>query len=149
MISRIFVDANVPIYAAGRDHPRKGPSGEVMALAAEFTDAFFTDAEVVQELLHRYLALRLWPQGRDVVERFVAIMRGHVESIHLADVEDAMQAAEGQMRRSARDLLHLSVMKRVGARHIVSADRDFDSVPGLVRFDPAAHSTWRAKLSIE
>jgi len=46
------VDANVPPYAAGRDHRSKEPTAG--ALAARY-QAFFT-AEVLQEMLHRYLA---------------------------------------------------------------------------------------------
>ena len=59
-----FLDASVPTYAASRAHPLKGPCIQVLLLAAEHPQAFVTDAEVLQELLHRYLALRLWTQGR-------------------------------------------------------------------------------------
>ena len=70
----VFLDANVPIYAAGREHPLKAPCVRVLELAAERPYDFVTDAEVLQELLHRYLAQRLWPAGRAVVRtnRFTA-----------------------------------------------------------------------------
>lgn len=64
MPSPIFLDANVPIYAAGRPHALKEPCVEVLTRVAERPQAFITDAEVLQELLHRYLALGRWPQDR-------------------------------------------------------------------------------------
>ena len=74
-----FIDANVPIYAAGRAHPLKGPCIQVLLLAAEHPQSFLTDAEVLQEMLHRYLALRLWPQGREAFRRFSEIMQERVD----------------------------------------------------------------------
>jgi predicted nucleic acid-binding protein len=73
MPSPIFLDANVPVYAAGRPHALKEPCLQVLALAAERPQAFLTDAEVLQELLHRYLALHLWPQGKEVFDRFAML----------------------------------------------------------------------------
>ena len=89
MTPTAFIDTNVPIYAAGRSHPLKEPSTQVLMLAADHPRAFVTDAEVMQELLHRYLALRLWPQGREVFHRFTELMQGRVEAIEPADVERA------------------------------------------------------------
>jgi predicted nucleic acid-binding protein len=146
MSYRIFIDANVPTYAAGRDHALKDPCIQVMRLAATQPGVFFTDAEVVQELLHRYMALRMWPQAKDIVQRFILTMRDSVESIHLADVEGAMAVAGRHPGLSARDVLHLAVMARNRASHIVTADRDFDVVPDVVRLDPADHATWRAQI---
>ena len=54
----LFVDANIPFYAAGRPHPLKEPCQQIVALAARHPRAFVTDAEVLQELLHRYVAIR-------------------------------------------------------------------------------------------
>ena len=64
-----------------------------MLLVAEHAQAFVTDAEVLQELLHRYLALRLWPQGRDVFQRFSALMQERVEAVQAGDVEHAADLA--------------------------------------------------------
>ena len=55
-----FIDANVPIYAAGREHPYKSPCADILRMVAENPQAFITDAEVLQELVHRYLAQGRW-----------------------------------------------------------------------------------------
>lgn len=141
-----FIDANVPIYAAGRAHPLKEPCIQVLLLAAERPQAFVTDAEVLQELLHRYLALRLWPQGREVFLRFSDLMQGHVEAVQAADVQRAAGLADAHHYLGGRDLLHTAVMQRLGVRHIVSADTGFDRLPEVKRLDPAEVEDWRRLL---
>jgi predicted nucleic acid-binding protein len=143
-----FLDANVPIYAAGRSHPLKEPCTQVLRLAAEHPDAFVTDAEVLQELLHRYLALRLWPQGREVFQRFLELMQGHVEAVQADDVQCAASLADAHQEMSGRDLLHAAVMQRLGVRHIVSTDQGFDRLAGVVRLDPANVASWQRSLLV-
>jgi hypothetical protein len=142
-----FLDANVPIYAVGRPHPLKEPSAQVLMLVAERPEAFLTDAEVLQELLHRYLALRLWPQGRDVFRHFAELMRERVEPVDAVDVEQAALLAGQYPDLGARDLLHAAVMSRLGVRSIVSADAGFDRLPGVERLDPTDVGVWRDKLA--
>ena len=144
-MSPIFVDANIPIYAAGRAHALKEPCREIVTLVANRPGAFFTDAEVLQELLHRYLAVQRWLEGRSVFERFATIMHGRVEPVDASDIEQAASLADRNLGLSARDLLHAAVMARVGADRIISADQGFDRLPGLTRLDPADFSAWRAQ----
>jgi predicted nucleic acid-binding protein len=144
----IFVDTNVPIYAAGRPHALKAPCEQILELIARHPRAFFTDAEVLQELLHRYLALRIWPQGREFLQRFAVLMREQIEPIFAIDVEQAASFADRYPGLSARDLLHLAVMTRVGAARIVSADRGFDNILQVERLDPASLLAWRDHVAI-
>ena len=51
-----FVDANIPIYAAGGEHVYKEPCAQVLVVASENPNSFVTDAGVLQEMLHRYAA---------------------------------------------------------------------------------------------
>ena len=138
-----FIDANVPIYAAGRSHALKEPCIKVLLLAADHPQAFVTDAEVLQELLHRYLALRLWPQGREVFERFRVLMQDRVEAIQAADVQRAAALADTHEELGGRDLLHAAVMQRLSVRCIISADAGFDRLPEVERLDPAKVKDWR------
>ena len=140
----IFLDANIPIYAAGRPHPLKQPCANVLALVADHPEAFVTDAEVLQELLHRYLALRMWhPHGRETFEAFADLMRERVEPAYASDVEDAAMLADEHRDLGARDLLHAAVMKRLGSTRIVSADTGLDRLPGIQRLDPTEVASWR------
>ena len=125
-----FIDINVPIYAAGRSHALKDPCIRVLLLAAEHPQSFLTDAEVLQELLHRYLALRLWPQGRVVFQGFTEIMQGRIEAIQAADVQRTAGLADSHQKLGGRNLLHAAVMQRLGVGRIISADAGLDELPG-------------------
>lgn len=146
--SPIHIDANVPIYAAGRPHPLKGPCQQVIRIVAASPEVFGTDAEVFQELLHYYLAGHNWGHGQAVFKAFAAVMAGRIEAILDGDVTQAADLAQTYSRLSARDLLHVAVMQRIGAAHIVSADQDFDNVTGIQRLDPADVATWRGQFGL-
>lgn len=142
-----FLDANVQVYMAGRPHPLKEPCRQVLILVAQHPDAFLTDAEVLQELLHRYLALRLWePLGKRSFHSFAELMSGRTEPVHGSDVAQAGRLADEHRRLSARDLVHLAVMARLGVRRIVTADSGFDGLAGIERLDPARIASWREAL---
>lgn len=149
MSPAIFLDANIPIYAAGRPHALKKPCSEILLLASEHADSFITDAEVLQELLHRYLALRLWEQGREVFSHFADLMRERVEPVYAVDVEFAASLAGQHAGLGARDLLHAAVMSRLGVRHIASADAGFDRMPDIERLDPSKLESWRRAITGE
>ncbi|MEX2229571.1 MAG: type II toxin-antitoxin system VapC family toxin [Dehalococcoidia bacterium] len=142
-----FLDTNIPIYAAGRPHPLKAPAGRILVHAAEHPAAFVTDAEVLQELLHRYVALRMWDLGRQAFDAFAALMQGRIEPVREDDVVLAAGLADGHRDLAARDLLHVAVMRRIGAERIVSADGGFDELEGVVRLDPSRFDSWVGTLT--
>ena len=137
-----FIDANIPIYAAGRGSPYKAPCARVLMLAAENPLAFVTDAEVLQELVHRYVASGRWALGREVLEGFAEVMHDRIEPVHAADIQLAARLADRHPGISARDLVHAAVMQRVGAERIISVDTDFDRLPGITRLDPLRVEEW-------
>ena len=141
-----FIDANIPIYAAGRPHPLKKPSIEVLRLIPEHPQAFMTDAEVLQELIHRYISLRMWPSGKEVFRQFAVLMTSRVESVQAADVEFAATMVDDHPQLASRDLVHVAVMERLGLRRIISGDKGFDRLPGIERLDPGRFDDWQASL---
>ena len=143
-----FLDVNVPIYAAGRPNPLKGPCAQILALSAQHPKLFVTDAEVLQELIHHYLVLHRWSrQGRHVFLPFAKLMQGRVEPVFGSDAEEAARLADQYTGLGARDLLHAAVMKRLGITRVISADTDFDRLPDLERLDPSEVATWQDTLT--
>ncbi|HTE83600.1 MAG TPA: type II toxin-antitoxin system VapC family toxin [Dehalococcoidia bacterium] len=142
----IFIDSNIPMYGGGRQHLLRDPCRAILRLVQEHPRAFWTNAEVLQELVHRYRASGRWGQGRDVFEGFAMLMRGRVESVIARDVEFGAQLVDQLPMLDARDLVHLAVMQRVGADTLVSADRGFDQAPGIERLDPAGVAAWRSRV---
>ena len=148
MSPAVFIDANIPIYAAGRAHPYKAPCARVLMLAAEHPQAFVTDAEVLQELVHRYVASGRWALGREVLWSFTEVMRDRIEPVAATDIRVAATLADHHPGISARDLLHAAVMQRVGATRIISADSDFDRLPNITRLDPLQVDAWRDSIPL-
>lgn len=142
MSQAVFVDTNVPIYAAGREHPNKESCARILLMAAEHPRAFVTDVEVLQELLHRYVSSGRWALGRQVLQGFTQVMHDRIENVRVEDMSFAARLADGHPGISARDLVHAAVMRRLGVSQIVSTDADFDRLPALTRLDPSRAEEW-------
>ena len=137
-----FIDANVPIYAAGRAHSYKEPCADILGLVAESPLSFVTDAEVLQELVHRYLAQDRWALGREVLRAFALVMQDRLEPVYAGDILVAADLADRHPGISARDLVHVAVMLRLEVEQVVSADTDLDRIPGITRLDPMLVGEW-------
>lgn len=142
----VFIDANVPIYAAGRDHPYKEPCARILRVLADAPQSFVTNSEVLQEIMYRYLASGRWTLGREVVRAFAEAMRGRIEPVHGEDVILATELADRHPGVSARDLVHAVVMQRLGVSRIISADTDFDRLESIDRLDPVRIEEWEDSI---
>jgi len=132
-----FLDVNVPMYAAGTDHPYRDACRWIMTEIAEERRDVAIDVEIIQEILHRYGALGRHAEAVTVSNDVIAIVPS-VFAITLADVQAAVELFRQYAPRGlqARDVLHLAVMLNNGLTDIISADGHFDLVPGIQRFDP-------------
>lgn len=137
-MTRVFVDTNVPMYAGGVPHPLRDGARRVVLAAADGQLDAVTDAEVLQEILYRYLHTNEREKGFTIFDGFYRIMLGRVLPVEAVDAWAARDLAERYPRLSARDLVHLAVILRHQIDVIVSADTGFDDVPGLHRVDPGA-----------
>ena len=128
----IFIDANIPMYIGGADHPRRVDAiVQVERLMSE-RQRLVTDAEVFQEILHRYSALGRFGRIAPVFEAFLQIV-DHVYPIEIVDAQRAASVLLAEPRLSARDCIHLAVMERHGIRRILTFDKDYDAWPGITR----------------
>jgi predicted nucleic acid-binding protein len=64
----ILLDANILMYAGGSSHPNKAPSLAFLERVALGELDACMDAEVLQEILHRYRAIGRWEDGRRVFD---------------------------------------------------------------------------------
>ena len=132
-----LVDANVPMYAAGAAHAYQIPSQEILERVTRGELRAVTDAEVHQEILHRFLALHLPEKAREVSEDFQTLVPA-VLPVTMQDIERARALSISYIDLPARDLLHVAIMLNNGVGTIVSADRHFDQVTEIRRLDPIA-----------
>ena len=128
----IFIDSNVPMYLVGRNHPHKTDAERLMALAVTADERLVTSAEVLQEILHRYVAIN----RRDAIQPALDVLLSVVDEVVAIEEDDVLRARDLVMRTrslSARDALHVAVMLREGIARVMSFDTDFDRVPGIQR----------------
>ncbi len=128
----ILIDSNVPMYLVGATHPHKADARRLLEAAIADGERLATDAEVLQEILHRYVAI----DRRDAIQPAFDALLGVVDEvlpIEQAVVERAKAIVLGRRDLSARDAVHLAVMERVGITRIMSFDAGFDGFPGVSR----------------
>ncbi len=84
-------------------------------------------AEVLQEILQRYVAI----DRRDAIQPAFNALLGVVDEVfpvEALDVEAAKDILLGLPRLSARDAVHLAVVRRQGVERILTFDTDFDGL---------------------
>lgn len=91
-----------------------------------------TDAEVLQEILHRYVSIERPDAIQPAFDALLGVVDG-VFPVDRAAVERAREIVLGRKGLSARDAVHLAVMRIHGIRRILSFDRAFDGFPGIAR----------------
>lgn len=131
----ILVDANVIMYAAGSDHPNKSESVSFLEQVASGEVEAVIDAEVLQEILHRYRAIGRWADGRkvyDLARRIFSV----VLPVTVNVLDRTRMLLDQRARLTARDALHAAFVLEHGLDTICSFDRDFDRIPGLKRSLP-------------
>lgn len=128
----ILIDTHVFIYAAGRPHPRKGPSTAFLERVARGEIEAGVDAEVLQEILHRYRAIGRWAEGKALYQKVRAIVPT-VLPVTAALLDDALGLLDAHPKLSSQDALHAAACRSVRAAGFCSYDQDFDGVAGLRR----------------
>jgi uncharacterized protein len=130
-----LVDSNIFMYAAGREHPFKKRATEFLEKAAEGAVAAVIDAEVLQEILHRYRALGRWKEGRSVYDT-ARIVFPEVLAVTGEVMDRARRLMDEHGGLIARDALHAAVVEVYDLDSIASFDHDFDRVERLRRIEP-------------
>jgi uncharacterized protein len=127
----IFVDSNIPMYLVGADHPNKEAARRLLERLIIDEMRLVTDAEVLQEILHRYVAIR----RREAIRPAVDAVLGIVDAVLPIEIEDVQRARALLTAPSlqARDAIHIAVMQRHAISQVLSFDQAFDQVPGLAR----------------
>jgi len=120
------------MYLVGAAHPHKLAAQRLLEQCITTGLRLVTSAEVLQEILHRYVAI----ERRDAIQPAFDALLGIVDEVlplELATVERAKTILLGRPGLSARDAAHVAVMERHGVDRILTFDTGFDQVPGIER----------------
>jgi predicted nucleic acid-binding protein len=128
----ILVDSNIPMYLVGAPHPHKFDAQRSMEKLLSDRQHLVTDAEVLQEILHRYVAVN----RREAIQPAFDSLLGVVDEVLEVDrtiVQRAKEIGFGHGRLSARGAVHLAVMEQHGIDRVLTFDAGFDGFPGITR----------------
>ena len=120
------------MYLIGAEHSNKATARRVLERLVAAGEAMVTSAEVFQEILHRYVAVR----RLDAVQPAFTVLHGiadRVFDIDVATVERARAWLMATPDLSARGALHAAVMERENVDRILSFDAGFDRLAFLTR----------------
>lgn len=127
-----FIDSNIPMYLIGAPHPHKSEAQILLERLIAAGQRLVTDAEVLQEILHRYTAI----DKRDAIRPALQLTLDIVDDVFPIEKADVLRASEIGLDRallSARDAVHVAVIERHKIPSVLSFDADFDRWPGLKR----------------
>ncbi len=133
----ILIDTQVFMFAGGREHAQKSDCGEFLKLIDRGDLEVAVDAEVFQEMLHRFAGSDRWKEGlviysqaRLMIPTVVPITGEHVDAAR--DLLDKYRSGG----LSARDAIHAAVTMDLGA-DLCAVDGHFNFVKGLRHFPPS------------
>ncbi len=132
-----LIDTNVVMYAVGRPHPYKDACALLLRDVTDGIGSFNLDTELLQEVRYVYTARGQRPFALEVCSRLLRSFRAPfpVAREEIVEAHDLMSRYPFLL---PRDAIHAAVVKTYDLEGIVSADKVFDAVGEVKRFDPLA-----------
>jgi len=135
-MSRVyFLDANIIMYAIGKDHALKKPCLRYLERIKTGEITVAASTEVLQEIMHRYVSLKM-PLIAEEACAAVKDLCKEILPVTLSDIEKALGLLKTYPSINARDAVHAATMLNNGLGSILSADPHFDIIKGIKRIGP-------------
>lgn len=131
-----FIDTAIIMYAAGGEHPLRGPSRRILSRIGDGDLDGVISVEVIQEILHRFVSIRRPEMGQAQASEAMDFFAPVLPITH-ALMRRVPELAGRYPDLDARDLVHVATCLHEGITDIVSPDRAFDQVAEVRRIDPA------------
>ena len=132
---KFFIDTNILMHAAGRNHKYKKPCTQVLYYINNIDYSFYINTETIQEILYRYTKINLKSFGIKLATNVLNLF----DNILLLTVEDIYQSINLLEKYNfliSRDALIIANMVNHDIKNIISADKVFDKVDEVLRIDP-------------
>lgn len=126
----VFIDANVVMYLVGAAHPNRDRAEALLDELILADTRLVTDAEVYQEILHRYSAIK----RTDAIAPAFDTLSGLADEVFAIGHDEVVQAKVLVLDGAgARDAVHVAAMRAHGVSRILTFDRGFDRFEDLTR----------------
>lgn len=137
----IVLDTTILAYAVGDEHPLRDPCRRLLEAHADERVEATTTVEVIQEFAHVRARRRTRPDAIHVARQYAAAFSLLVTTAE--DLDRGLDLFERFPALGAFDAVLAAVALDRRAQALVSADRAFASVQGLVWVDPAGPALTR------
>lgn len=132
-MKRVFIDSTVLLHAAGAQHAAREGSARWVRAGTEGLVVLHASVEAGQEYLFHRTRRRGPERAAQEFEALEELIVWHPFDQEVLRRTAAL-VATGTI--GGRDAVHAATALAAGFTEIVSADRDFDRVPGLTRRAP-------------
>ena len=134
---KCFIDANVIMYAAGKEHKYKVSCSWIVTEIENGNIDALTDTEVIQEILYRYSMIGLPDRAIELSKKLYSLVPETLP-VSSQDVSEAIKLYEKYHSQDikSRDAIHTAVMENNKVTQIISVDKHFDLIEGVSRIDP-------------
>lgn len=117
----VFLDTAIMMYAGGPEHPLRRPCRSVLVGAGAGTIAAATSAEVIQEILHRFVSIRRPERGIRMARDAMDLL-GPVLSVGHPVMARVPALIERYPGLATRDLVHVATCLEEHIDTIVTTD---------------------------
>jgi len=122
---KVFIDSNIPMYAAGKEHENKEAAIEILELVSKGEIIGITSTEVLQEILYRYQAIDFLKKGLEVFDNFSSIVED-ILSINIHIMNKTRKILGGEYSNIyPRNAIHVATMDYYSISYIASFDKHF------------------------
>ena len=130
-----FIDTNIIMYAAGKNHKYKIPCVEVLERIDDYGSIFFINTETIQEILYRYNYINLKDFGLALASDTINLFE-YILTITIDDLNLSIKLMKKYDSLISRDALIAANMINNNLKNIITADRVFDDVEEIKKIDP-------------
>ena len=137
---KVFIDSNIPMYAAGDEHPNRENSIQLLKLISEGKIFGITSVEILQEILYRYSLVNLLEKGLKIFDNFSHII-DEILPINFQIIKDAREILEKNSKRNiySRDAVHVATMLYYGINYIGTFNKHFEIFRNIKYFNNAGN----------
>ena len=121
------------MYLIGKPHPRREAAVRALDELVRNAEPLVSSVEVVQEILHRYHAIRRREFIQPAIRLLLELTEGEIFPVTLRDTLRAAELLVSLPELTSRHAIHLAVMESRGVSSVLSFDRGFDQAAGIRR----------------
>ena len=132
-MTNCFIDSTVFMYAQGKDSPYRDPSIAFLRNIGSCKFRCTTSTEVLQEMVYRYTSIGMRDLALKMTEDILNLQHLDIFAINKIEIQIAIKMMHVHKHLNSRDAIHIAVMKNQGIKHIITEDKHFKGVEGIIK----------------